>query len=535
MLTERRAWLANALFLMVILPRAWFVIEANLAIRAVITLMLVSIFSAIFIRLISYQHRKLKEAKENAEAANQAKSEFLANMSHELRTPLNAVLGFSELMSRDSNLNHEQLSHLGAIGRSGEHLLSLINDVLEFSKIEAGQIVLHIENIGLHQLLMDLEEMFRIRAIQKRLSLSLEIANNVPHHIRADRNKLHQVLINLLGNAVKFTHTGKVTLRVSVKKNIRTTSQDRYDLYFEIIDTGIGIPKKDQGQVFDAFFQAGSQQPEQKGTGLGLSISQRFVKMMGGNIDFVSDVNSGTTFAFNIPVDMAKDEGLEISEAEPRVTGLAPGQPAYRILVSEDNQLNRNLLVKLLEIVKFEVRQAVNGKEAVLIWQKWKPHLIWMDIRMTVMDGFEATAKIKALPGGNNTVIIALTASAFEEDRVKILEHGCDDFMRKPFREHEIFAMLSKHLGAQFIHETTSDDQDDKRAMSIHAMQQAIAGLPKELKFDFKTAVDRVDFDRAIALLERMQEENDVLANELAEKINGYQFDILQKLFEGVK
>ena len=535
MLTERRAWLANALLLLIILPRAWFVLEGTLAIRAVITLMLVSIFSAIFIRLITYQHRKLMEAKENAEAANQAKSEFLANMSHELRTPLNAVLGFSELMSRDPNLNHEQLDNLGAIGRSGGYLLSLINDVLEFSKIEAGRIVLHKESFDLHHLLMDLEEMFRIRTIQKELSLSFEIANQVPQYIRADQSKLHQVLINLLGNAVKFTNSGKVTLRVTAKKIISTTSPGKYSLYFEIMDTGIGIPENDQDQVFDAFFQASSQQTEQKGTGLGLSISQRFVNMMGGSINFVSGVNAGTTFAFNIPVDLANHSGLESSAIEARVTGLVPGQPAYRLLVAEDNQLSRNLLVKLLKIIKFEVRQAVNGKEAVQIWQKWKPHLIWMDIRMPVMDGFEATARIKAMPGGKKTVIIALTASAFEEDRVKVLKHGCDDFMRKPFREHEIFQMLSKYLGVQFIRETTSDDQSHKPEMSIHMMQQAIAGLPKELKCGFKTAVDRVDFDRAIAMLEGIQEENEALASALAENINAYQFDILQKLFEGME
>jgi len=209
MLTEKQAWFANIMLLLIILPLEWVILENDLAIRAVITLTLVSIISAIFIRLISYQQQKLVEAKENAEAANHAKSEFLANMSHELRTPLNAVLGFSELMSRDSRLSRDQLDNLGAIGRSGEHLLYLINDVLEFSKIEAGKIFLQDEQFDLHHLLLGLEEMFRLRAQQKGLKLEFIRDPNVPRCIRTDQSKLRQILINLLGNAVKFTNSGE--------------------------------------------------------------------------------------------------------------------------------------------------------------------------------------------------------------------------------------------------------------------------------------------------------------------------------------
>jgi signal transduction histidine kinase/CheY-like chemotaxis protein len=467
-------------------------------------------------------------------AANQAKSLFLANMSHELRTPLNAILGFSELMTRDPNLTLEQQRNLETIGRSGEHLLSLINDVLELSKIEAGLIVLHQENFDLHRLLFGLEEMFRLRARQKALSIDLEQADDVPRYIRADQSKLRQILINLLSNAVKFTEVGGITVRVNaIASNLEEHNGRFCTLHFEVIDTGVGIAPEEQESVFDAFFQASVQQHSQQGTGLGLTISQKFVNMMGGDLKLNSGVAKGAKFSFEIPVEQVKDPDTVEDRPVKRVAGLKPGQPIFRILVVEDNEDSRDLLINLLRQMGFDTREAANGNEAIAVYEQWRPHLIWMDMRMPVMDGFESTKQIKASPGGKDTVIIALTASAFEEDRKMVLENGCNDFVRKPFREVEIFKMLSKHLGVEFVYEEDKPEGRGPKAEGrSNLMKEAIVSLPVELHLDFRKAVESANFDKAMAIVARIRERDQDLATDLAELLNSYRFDTLQKLFK---
>jgi signal transduction histidine kinase/CheY-like chemotaxis protein len=467
-------------------------------------------------------------------AANQAKSLFLANMSHELRTPLNAILGFSELMTRDPNVTLEQQRNLETIGRSGEHLLSLINDVLELSKIEAGLIVLHQENFDLHRLLFGLEEMFRLRARQKALSIDFEQADDVPQYIRADQSKLRQILINLLSNAVKFTEEGRITLRVyAIALNQEEDNGHSCTLHFEVIDTGVGILPEERENVFDAFFQTLVKQHSQQGTGLGLTISQRFVSMMGGGLKLNSEVGKGSKFSFEIPVEQVKGPDTVEDRLVKRVTGLKPGQQAFRILVVEDNEANRDLLIKLLKQVGFDTREAANGSEAVAAYEQWRPHLIWMDMRMPVMDGFESTRQIKASPGGKDTVIIALTASAFEEDRKRVLERGCNDFVRKPFREVEIFKMLTKHLGVEFVYEKDKPEGMGPKAedRSI-SMKEAIVSLPVDLHMDFRQAVESISFDKAMAIVTRIRERDQDLATDLTELLNSYRFDTLQELFK---
>jgi PAS domain S-box-containing protein len=472
--------------------------------------------------------KQLEEAKDAAEAASKAKSTFLANMSHELRTPLNAILGFSQLMSRDPHLSAEQLANLETISRSGEHLLLLINDVLEFSKIEAGRLELHFENFDLHRLLEGLDEMFRLRAREKGLYLKFERDDHVPRHIRADQRKLRQVLINLLGNAVKFTEAGGVTLGVT-----HETEEDGFNgVRFDVVDTGKGIAEEEQTKVFESFFQAGGGTGHQ-GTGLGLPISERFVRVMGGRLSLRSEVGKGTRFSFRIPVKGISASEAVSSQTVSRVMGLETGQPEFRLMVVEDNENSRILLAKLLKSVGFSVEEAENGEEAVAIWERRRPHLIWMDMRMPIMDGYEATRRIKSSPKGADTVIVALTASAFEEDRKKVLENGCDDFVRKPFREHEIFDMLTKHLDVRFVYQTGNEPGFRRDEMSIRAMRRAVADLPEELKGDFKAAVDEVDFDRVLAVVEGIRNENATLADAVLEAVGRYQFDVLQRLFEG--
>ncbi len=396
---------------------------------------------------------ELGRSKEAAEAANRAKSVFLANMSHEFRTPLNAILGFTQLMTREKDMNPGLRENLEIIHRSSEHLLGLINDVLELSKIEAGRTTLKEQNFDLHRMLEGLEDMFRLRAENKGLSLRLELSQEVPRYVHMDEGKLRQVLMNLLGNAVKFTKDGYVILDVSTVESKRSSDQGLNWLRFAVEDTGPGVPEEEMSALFDPFVQTTTGQLSQEGTGLGLPISQQYVRLMGGVISVNSQVGKGSIFEFETPARVISVEAIRRTRMARRVIGLEPGQSTCRMLVVDDQELNRKLLVKLFVPVGFEVREAANGKEAIEIWEDWEPHLIWMDMRMPVMDGYEATRRIKATTKGQATVIIALTASGLEEDRAVILSEGCDDYMRKPFHESELYEAIAKHLGVRYIYQ----------------------------------------------------------------------------------
>jgi len=394
---------------------------------------------------------ELAQAKEAAEAASRAKSTFLANMSHEFRTPLNAILGFTQLMIHDPSCPDGQREDLQIVHRSSEHLLGLINEVLEMSKIEAGRASVQQRAFDLHRLLYGLQEMFALRAEEKGIALELDLGTRVPRYVTGDEGKLRQVLMNLLGNAVKFTHEGHVLLRVQTTPAFGTGSAgpegtgaalcgECVGIRFAVEDTGVGITPEEMRQV-------------QEGTGLALSISQQYVRLMGGEIGVSSQPGKGSILYFVLPLEVAGVGDLEKPPPTRRVVGLEPGQPTYRLLVVDDQEVNRKLLIKLFEPLGFEVREAENGEQAIEIWRDWEPHLIWMDMRMPVMDGYEATRRIKSTTQGMATIIIALTASALEEDRAVILSEGCDDYMRKPFREDEIFDAVARHLGVRFVYE----------------------------------------------------------------------------------
>ncbi|NET35959.1 MAG: response regulator, partial [Cyanothece sp. SIO1E1] len=386
---------------------------------------------------LAAKNQALIQAKQDAEIANRAKSEFLANMSHELRTPLNAILGFSQLMTRDPSITPPQKETLDIINRSGAHLLGLINDVLDMSKIESGAATLNPNSFDLYALLNTLYAMLRLKAESKGLKLIFECSPDVPQYVKTDERKLRQVLINLIGNAIKFTAKGSVTLHVSrgtaaekgaakyslsqakPNKTQNSAPLSRSTLFFAVEDTGAGIAPAELATIFDAFVQTESGRQSQQGTGLGLPISQKFVQLMGGDITVVSQLGQGTTVGFQLQIDPVEASEVQ-TKLHRRVIGLAPDQPDYRILVVEDRPENRQLLVQLLESVGFTVQEAKNGQEAIARWQTWHPHLIWMDMQMPVMDGYEATKQIRdvePLPATAlhhaSTKIIALTASVF--------------------------------------------------------------------------------------------------------------------------
>jgi CheY-like chemotaxis protein len=466
-------------------------------------------------------------------------------MSHELRTPLNAILGFTQLMDRDQNLTAGQRENLGIINRSGEHLLALINDVLEMSKIEAGRVTLQESSFDLYRLLDGLEEMFDLRAKDTGLSLSFERAENVPKYVRADEAKLRQILSNLLGNAVKFTQEGTVTLRVGrgeygVRRGEEPCSALLPTccsiLHFEVEDTGPGIGPEELVVLFDPFVQATSGQRSQEGTGLGLSISQQYVRLMGGDITVSSGLGHGSVFKFDIEVKPAEATDVQAERPVRQVIGLEPGQAAYRLLIVDERPEARQLLVKLLEPLGFELREALNGREGIEMWERWEPHLIWMDMRMPVMDGYEATRRIKATTKGRATTIVALTATAFEEDRERVLSEGCDDFVRKPFREDEIFDTLTKHLGVRFVYEEiplAGARSAEAAASSVDALTPAaLADLPAGWLTSLQRATIKADLDRILTLIDQVRGENAALADALAELARDFEYKKILRLID---
>ncbi len=488
-----------------------------------------------------------RKAEEAAEAASQAKSQFLANMSHELRTPLNSILGFARVMMRDDFISNEQRENLEIINRSGEHLLELINDILDFSKIEACMIVVGEESFDLYRLLDTLEGMFQIKAEQKKLIFEIQVDPDLPAFIKTDESKLRSCLINLLGNAIKFTENGSVTLRVRWSRENQPFPDSLADcklLEFEVEDTGVGIAAEDIDRIFDAFVQTEAGRKAAEGTGLGLSITRRFIQLMGGEISASSVLGKGSIFKFYVPVQEA--DAAEIMKTQSRrAIALEPDQKVCRILVVDDHQENRLLLVKLLAPMGFELREAENGLAAVELWESWQPDLILIDTRMPVMDGLQAIALVRAkeksdtrAPDGKpQTVIIAVTASVFEERRGEVLAAGADDFIRKPFQEHLVFDKIAEHLGVRYIYEEvpplTSAAAKRRSPIGVKAdlfLLDLLAEMPSTWVQELYQAASEVNEEWASELVEQIFENSPELAEGLKDLVREFRLDVIMRL-----
>jgi signal transduction histidine kinase/DNA-binding response OmpR family regulator len=472
--------------------------------------------------------KDLRQAKTVAEAANQAKSIFLANMSHELRTPMNAVLGFSKIMQNDPEITESQRQNLDIINRSGSHLLSLINDVLDMAKIEAGRIVIEPEPFDLGETIRDIVDMMRERAENKHLRLLHEERSGFPRFVEADPYKLRQILINLIGNAIKYTENGGISLRFDIKTH---TDENKWWLICEIEDSGVGIEEEDQDKIFEPFVQVGKHS-SQKGTGLGLPITQQYIRLMGGSISVTSQLNKGSLFRIELPVRKVSEiEIMAIKPLQRQVIGLAPNQELYRLLIVDDHSEGRLLLKKILQPLGFQLREAGNGQEAVDIFQQWQPHLIWMDIRMPVMNGLEATKYIRNLPNGKDTVIVALTASVFEDQRDQLFKVGADAFISKPYRMDEIFSCLHQYLNVQFTYQAVESHPEftPKNIEMAH-----FKALPSELRTQLHDAAAQLDIEQTESVIAQIADLDAGMAKSLKQHLEQMDFQSLLDFCENL-
>ena len=467
----------------------------------------------------------LVKAMHEAEMANKFKSIFLANMSHEIRTPLNAIIGFSQLMNRDKMLSDQQKEYNISIIRAGEHLLSLINDILELSKIEAGRVVLNPANIDLHSLLSDIQMMFSERTQSKNLQFLCEKDDDLPQFIYVDESKLRQIFLNLIGNALKFTEEGGIAVRVRVVTAANSTKM----LVVEVQDSGPGILPEEMEILFRPFEQTSSGINKGSGTGLGLALSQELALLMGGDISVTSEIGKGSIFTFQVEINVGNADSIEKSSPK-GVIGIESSGITYRILVVDDRIDNLKVAGNLLKLVGFDTREALNGKEAIEKFESWSPHLVLMDMRMPVMDGYEATRLIKSTEKGLKTPIIALTASTFEDELKKIEALGMQGYIRKPFRENDLFGTIGKVLGIQYIYKDDEVNESVGNNFDLDSIELDINMLSATMLLKLKSALEDADFDLLVKLINEIKSDNQELSRKLMHLAVNYEYDRLEQI-----
>ncbi|MDZ8239639.1 MAG: ATP-binding protein [Nostoc sp. ChiQUE01a] len=478
--------------------------------------------------------KELRQAQEVAQNSSHAKSEFLANMSHELRTPLNGILGYTQILQRTESLSEKGRKGLGVIYQCGSHLLTLINDVLDLSKIEARKLELHPVDFYLPAFIDSVTEICRIRAEQKVIAFEAQLDPDLPTGIHADEKRLRQVLINLLSNAIKFTNEGSVSFKVHViGKESNPNKQTKYKIRFQVIDTGTGIKSEQAEKIFQPFEQVGNQKRQSEGTGLGLAISQKIVLLMGGQIQVQSTLGKGSTFWFEAEFPESKD-WAKVSRVVDQGTIIGYLGQRRTILIADDKWENRSVIVNLLEPVGFTVVEASQGQEA---WEEalaHKPDLVITDLVMPILDGFELIHRLRQSEQFPKIAVIASSASVFAIDQHKSIDVGADAFLPKPVEAEVLLEMLRQFLQLKWIFDNKVDAIKKDQSDALQQSNEAISP-DKEILQELLQLVQDGDIQNILQLADKLSasdEKLNVFAQHLIQLASNFQLKRLATFIE---